>query len=127
MADISKDITIVRDDATREVFLSRMETWCQDNGYDCSVAPDGSLHKPNNLTLVYISFWSWDITTYIADATIKAYKDSKRIGEATFKASNNFNGAKWGDDEKRIGILMQLLFGQVTQEEANQMLAAGQL
>ena len=125
--DMSSVITIVRDDATRGFFLTQMESWCRDNGYDCTVVPDGTQHNPADLTLEYVSRWSWDFRPYLGDATISAYKDKRRVGTARYKASNNLNASKWGDDSRRIEMLLQILVGNVTLKEANSQLSAGNL
>ena len=41
----TKSMTIIEDDATRDVFLASMLAWCNDNGYTCKVALDGSQPK----------------------------------------------------------------------------------
>jgi len=120
-------ITIVRDDATRGIFLSTMETWCLDKGVDCSIVPDGTKHIDDDLTLDYVSRWSWDVTTYISDSTIKAYKNKKRVGTVTFNAPDSLDFDKFGDDDKRIDMMMKLLFGEITEAEANKKLSSGEL
>ena len=122
------EITVVEDNATREVFLNSIESWCFDHSYNCNVVPDGSKHIPEELTLNYVSRWSWDFRTFIGDATIKAYKNRDLVGKVEFKAPNSeFNFDKFGDDVKRIETMMQLLFGLITETEANKKLVSGKL
>lgn len=120
-------ITIVKDEATRSIFLNTMETWCLDNGVDYIVVPDGTKHNPNELTLDYVSRWSWDFSLYIANARISAYKNKKNVGYVEFRAPDSLNTDKFGDDEKRIRAMMQMLFGQITEKEVNQKLSSGEL
>ncbi len=118
------EITVVQDNATREVFLDTIESWCLDNSYECNVVPDRSKHVPEELTINYVSKWSWDLSTFIADAKVKAYKNKTLVGEVEFKAPNSLNTAKYGDDEKRIEAMMQLLFGSMTEADANKKLSS---
>jgi hypothetical protein len=122
-----KEITVVKDDATREVFLNSIESWCLDNSYNCRVVPDRSKHVPEELTLNYVSRWSWDFTTFIADAEIKAYKNTQLVGEVTFLAPNSGNLNKFGNDKKRIKTMVELLFGSITEPEANKKLTTDEL
>jgi hypothetical protein len=122
-----KEITVVKDDATREVFLDSIESWCLDNSYNCTVVPDRSKHVPEELTLNYVSRWSWDFTTFIADAEIKAYKNKQLVGEVTFLAPNSGNLNKFGNDKKRIKTMVELLFGDITEVEANKKLTTDEL
>lgn len=122
-----KEVTVVKDDATREIFLDTIESWCLNENYLCTIVPDRSKHVPEDLTLNYISRWSWDLRTYIADAEIKAYKNKKLVGKVSFDAPNSLNGDKFGNDEKRIETMIQLLFGQIEESDANKKLSAGDL
>lgn len=121
----STNITIVKDDATRAVFLDTMQTWCLDTSHKCTVVSDGTPPNPADLTLTYVSRWSWDLRTFIADAEIKAYKNSQRIGEVEFDAPNSANFDKFGDDDKRIASMMEILFGQQTIEQVQAKIGAG--
>jgi len=122
-----KDITVVKDDATREVFLDTIESWCLDESYECKFVPDRTKHVAEELTLNYVSRWSWDFTTFIADAEIKAYKNKQLVGEVTFKAPNSLDMDKFGDDKKRIKTMVELLFGSIEESEANIKLSDGKL
>ncbi|MDA0128218.1 Sbal_3080 family lipoprotein [Vibrio sp. MarTm2] len=123
----SKEITIVRDDATRDIFLQSMQEWCLDNAHRCKVVNDGTPPEAPELTLTYISRWSWDFSTFIADANIKAYKNDQKVGNVEFKAANNSNPDKWGDDRKRIMAMMDLLFSLSTPEEAQAKIKSGEM
>ena len=114
----TKSMTIIEDDATRDVFLASMLAWCNDNGYTCKVALDGSQPKQDELTLDYVSRWSWDFRTFIADAKISAYKDGARVDTVTFKAPNGLDTEKFGDDTKRIKAMMDILFDKTSPAQA---------
>ncbi len=121
------EITIVRDNATREIFLESMQEWCLDTAHKCTVVSDETPPKSSELTLTYVSRWSWDFRTFIADAKIKAYKNNEKVGEVEFKAPNSANSNKWGDDNKRIIAMMDLLFGRQTVSEAQSKIKSGEM
>ncbi|WP_407334161.1 Sbal_3080 family lipoprotein [Enterovibrio sp. 27052020O] len=123
----TENVTIVKHNATRSVFLDNMLTWCMDEGKQCNVVNEGTPHDVAALTLTYISRWSWDFRTFVADAKIKAYKNSEKVGEVTFKAPNNGNLSKYGDDDKRIQMMMSLLFGEASLSEAQQKIESDQM
>ena len=123
----SQDVTIVKDDATRTIFLDSMQEWCLDEAHKCTVVSDGTPPESSELTLTYVSRWSWDFRTFIADAQIKAYKDNKKVGEVEFKAPNSLSSKKWGDDSKRIITMMDLLFGKQTVSEAQSKISSGEM
>ena len=123
----SKNITIVKDDATRAVFLETMQEWCVETDHTCTVVSDGTPPNPEDVTLTYISRWSWDLITFIADAEVKALKNHYIIGEVDFKAPNSGNFDKYGDDDKRIKSMMEILFGQQTVEEAQAKISSGEI
>ncbi|WP_089138943.1 Sbal_3080 family lipoprotein [Vibrio rumoiensis] len=122
-----KEITIVKDDATRAIFLDTMQEWCLDNAKRCTLVPDGSHPNPSELTLIYVSRWSWDLSTYISDSRINAYKDERKVGEVEFKAPDTINTDKWGDDRKRILMMLDLLFGKQTATEAHSKIESGEI
>ncbi|WP_305372969.1 Sbal_3080 family lipoprotein [Photobacterium leiognathi] len=126
-ANQDSSITIVKDDATRPVFLDSMQSWCLDSNHQCKTVADGSQPKPEELTLTYVSRWSWDFRTFIADATIKAYKNSIKVGEVEFKAPNALNTSKFGDDRKRINTMLELLFGKETVSQAQSKIKSGEI
>ncbi|CZF81251.1 hypothetical protein GCE9029_02496 [Grimontia celer] len=125
-ANQSTEVTIVEHPATRSVFLDNMLTWCMDEGKKCKVANPNTTPDPEALTLTYISRWSWDIRTFVADAKIKAYKNDAQVGEVEFKAPNHATLSKYGDDNKRIQAMMDILFGRISVSEAQQKLSAGE-
>ncbi|PNH91534.1 Sbal_3080 family lipoprotein [Vibrio diazotrophicus] len=123
----SKEITIVKDEATREIFLDSMQEWCLDSAHKCTIVSDGTPPNSSELTLTYVARWSWDFRTFIADAQVKAYKNREKVGEVDFKAPNNTNPDKWGNDKKRIITMMDLLFGKQTVSEAQSNIKSGEM
>ena len=126
-ANQNSSITIIKDDATRPVFLESMRSWCLDSNHQCKTVADDSHPNPEELTLTYISRWSWDFRSFIADATIKAYKNSKKVGEVEFKSPNALNTNKYGDDRKRIDTMLKLLFGKETVSQAQLKIKSGEI
>ncbi|MBT9242792.1 MULTISPECIES: Sbal_3080 family lipoprotein [Vibrio] len=122
-----EQVTIVEDEKTRTVFLDSMLDWCLNNQVKCKVVADGSEHNPEDITLDYVSRWSWDFRTFVADAKISAYQDQQRVGNVEFKAPNSGNFSKFGDDMERIKAMMDILFDKKTAAQATQMIADDQL
>lgn len=123
----STAITIVKDDDTRAIFLDSMQEWCLDTAHKCTVVTDGTQPIPQELTLTYVSRWSWDFRTFIADAKVNAYKNNKKVGEVEFKAPNTATTTKFGDDSKRIESMMKILFGDQTVSEAQEKISTGEI
>ncbi|MCF7495625.1 Sbal_3080 family lipoprotein [Vibrio sp. L5-1] len=122
-----ENITIVEDVKTRSIFLDSMLDWCLNNQVKCKVVADGSEHNPEDITLDYVSRWSWDFRTFVADAKISAYQDQQRIGNVEFKAPNSGNLSKFGDNMERIKAMMDILFDKKTSTQATQMIAEDKL
>lgn len=116
-------VTIVEDVKTRSVFLDSMIDWCLNNQMKCKVVADHTEHNPEEVTLDYVSRWSWDLKTFVADAKISAYQGQERIGNVEFKAPNSANLSKFGDDMARIKAMMDILFDKTTPELATQLIA----
>jgi len=126
-ANTIEKVTIVEDKKTRSVFLDSMLDWCLDNQVKCKIVADGSVHNPEDVTLDYVSRWSWDFRTFVADAKISAYQGQERVGNVEFKAPNSANLSKFGDDMERIKAMMDILFDKKSAKEATQMIADEQL
>ncbi len=112
------DVVIVKDAETREGFLNTMETWLQDNDYTYTVVPDKSQHDLDKLTLEYEGHWGWDLALFLKQAEINAYQNGQRVGEVEFKVPYTANPNKFGNATKRIGFMMDTIFGKKTAEEA---------
>ena len=54
-ANTIEQVTIVEDEKTRAIFLDSMLDWCLNNQVKCKVVADGSEHKPEEVTLDYVS------------------------------------------------------------------------
>ena len=113
-------IVIVNDVKTRPGFQEAMESWLNSRNYNFEVIPDGSEHDPRKLTLEYIGYWSWDLAMYLDEAYIEAFRQGESVAKIEFKAPNSLNLNKIGNAEQRIFNMMELLFGEISIEEANE-------
>lgn len=114
------EVVVVRDDATKRGFLEAIEQWLKDNGYEYTVAPDGSRHDLDKLTIEYIGYWKWDLAIYLSRAEIEAFHEGQRVGRVEYRAPNTLNTNKFGTGADRIAHMMDVLFGKTSAEEATQ-------
>ncbi len=115
----SPEIFLIRDKETRSGFQNAMVDWLISHNYKFVLAPDGSEHDLDKLSLEYVGLWSWDMAIFLADARITAYHKGQRVGEVKYKASNNFNFSKFGTGEERVKSMMDVLFGKISIDEVN--------
>lgn len=123
----TNELTIIEDEATRAIFLDTIQDWCMSSGRSCKVTEDQSQPKEDELTLKYVSRWSWDFKTFMADAKISAYKNKQIVGNVSFDAPNASNFTKYGDASERIKAMLNVLFGELSDSEANQLIKDGEL
>jgi hypothetical protein len=115
-----EEIVIIHDEKTREIFQESMEDWLIEHKYKYVVVPEDSKHDLQKLTLEYVGYWGWDLSMYLKQAYIKAFHEGQRVAKVEFKAPDSLNPNKWGDESKRIGYMMDVLFGEISPTEANQ-------
>lgn len=118
ITNIKPEVVIVQDNDTRAGFLDTIKVWLQDNNYSYIISPDNSKHDLNKLTIEYEGHWGWDLALYLKDAEIKAYQGGQRVGDIKFKVPYTANPNKFGNASKRIGFMMDTLFGQMTPDQA---------
>tara|TARA_R110001583_G_scaffold193745_1_gene362855 strand:+ start:205 stop:681 length:477 start_codon:yes stop_codon:yes gene_type:complete len=111
-------VVIINDEKTREGFQKTMESWLDKHNFNYTTSSDGSKHDLEKLTLEYEGHWGWDLALYMNDAYIEAFQNGQRVGKVEFKAPNSLNGNKFGNAEERIGYMMSVLFGRMTEENA---------
>lgn len=116
--NLKPDVVIIKDNETRSGFLDTIEHWLQENDYSYIVAPDRSKHELSKLTLEYEGHWSWDLALFLKNAEIDAYQNGQRVGEVQFKVPYTANPNKFGNASKRIGFMMDTLFGKITPDQA---------
>lgn len=116
--NVKPEVVIVKDNATREGFLTTMEQWLQKNEFSYVVVPEQSKHDLEKLTLEYEGRWSWDLALFLSHADIQAYQGGQRVGKVEFKVPYTANPNKFGDASERIGLMMDTLFGRMTAKEA---------
>ena len=124
-AQTTTPVVVVRDDATKRGFLETIENWLSANGYAYDVAPDGSGHDPEKLTLEYVGDWAWDLALYLQDAQIDAYKGGRKIAGVRYHVPKvTLNPNKFSVASERISMMLDVLFGKISAAEArNKMLA----
>jgi hypothetical protein len=109
--DKAKSVNIITNAKTREGFLETMISWLGDNGYQYNVLPEGSSTNEQDWVLTYNGQWSWDITIYMAKATIKAYKNGVFSGESTYSSTKGgFSLKKFSKADEIINKMMEKLF-----------------
>ena len=64
------------------------------------------------------------LALYLKNAYLDAFQNGQRVGEIGFEAPNSLNLSKFGDAEERIGYMMSLLFGHMTEDEANKAISS---
>jgi hypothetical protein len=112
------EVVIIQNEKTRELFQEAIEDWLIENNYKYVVAPEDSKHDLQKLSIEYIGYWGWDLSTYLKQAYIKAYYEGQRVAKVEFKAPDTLNPHKWGDEAQRIGYMMDVLFGKISVSEA---------
>lgn len=112
------DVLSINDAETRDGFQSAVEKWLKNNKKNYVVEPEGSLHDPEKLTIEYVGYWKWDIALFMNESDIEAFYKGQRVSKVSFRAPNSLNANKWGDAEERIGLMLDIMFGEKTAEEA---------
>lgn len=112
-------VVVIEDAETREGFRKTIENWLQKNNYQYSISPDGSKHNQDILTIEYVGHWNWDLALYLSRAKIEAFHQGQRVGEVTYKAPNTLNTNKFSNAEERIEYMLEVLFGKISDIEAN--------
>jgi len=114
------EILSINDHETRDSFQYAVEKWLADNRYTYVVKPEYSRYDPEKVTIEYVGYWSWDIALYLSSAEVEAFYKGKSVSKVIFKAPNSLNTNKWGVAEARIGLMLDILFGKLTAQEATE-------
>ncbi|MBA1147115.1 hypothetical protein H0Z60_08570 [Ectothiorhodospiraceae bacterium WFHF3C12] len=121
---VTKEVVVIRDDATKRGFLEAIEHWLAEHQYDYTVAPDGSKHDLDKLTIEYVGYWKWDLAIYLSRAEIEMFHGGQRVGRVNYRAPNTLNTNKFGTGSDRVAYMMDVLFGKMTPEEATEVVNA---
>ena len=70
------------------------------------------------LVLEYEGKRGWDLALYLKRTYIKAFDGNSKVGSVNFDVPYTANPAKFGKGETRINYMMDVLFGEMTAEEA---------
>ncbi len=105
-------INIIENPDTMPGFLAAMKSWLDSHGYNYNILPrDGD--RAHGWVLTYNGEWTWDITIYMAKATINAFKDGVETGYATYNVQGggmSMNLSKWRNAKETIKKMMSNLF-----------------
>ena len=115
-------IIVVKDSATRDGVLREIEKWFFENGYDATVVDSLTQVKHENFVMTYNARWGWDIATYMRLVEMKIFKDQTVVGSLKFDSVEYGGIDKFGDAETRLKILLDVLFGKITREQAEKLL-----
>lgn len=108
----SRTIHIVEDPNVRASFLKSMQDWLYQHKYDVNVLAPNSEIAHDEWTLTYHALWSWDLTIFLAEATICAFNKGIFAGEAKYLAPNSNTFSKYRKAEKTIHAMMDMLFSE---------------
>jgi len=115
-------IFVVNHSATRAGVLREIEKWFSENGYDAKVVESQTQVNPENFVMTYSARWGWDIGTYMRLVEMRVMKNSDVVGSLSFDSVEYGGIDKFGDAETRLKILLDVLFGKLTREEAEKKL-----
>ena len=118
----SKTVAILEDEPTRNGVLGVITKWFSDNGFNSSVIQSASEVKPDDYVFSYRAHFGWDLAIYMRTAALKVKSKGKTLGALNFDALQYGGFGKFGDTEKRLRILLDVLFGKITREEADKLL-----
>jgi len=110
------EVQIIQDAETRESYLDAVTGWMDQNGYKYEVDAEGTKHDNEKVTVEYIGRWHWDLATYMSYSQMTGFNDGGSIGTVSFSAGNL--PSKFGSAEKRIQLMLDVLFGRKTVAEA---------
>ena len=116
------EILSIDDHETRDAFQDAVEQWLTTNGYTYIVKPEYSKHDPEKIVIEYEGYWAWDLTMYLRHAEIEAFYKGQSLSKIIYKIPNGLNLNKFGDAEERIGLMLDILFGKITAQEATEKL-----
>lgn len=117
------EVVIIKDLETKIGFLHAIESWLEKHKYNYTIAGDDSKHDLDKLTLEYTGIWRWDLAIFLNKAEIEAFHNGQRVGESEYIAPNNLNMNKYCNAEERIYYLMDIIFGEISANEATKQIS----
>ena len=118
----TKAILILKDEATREGVLPIIVAWFKENNFNATVINALNEINPDDYIFTYRAWWGWDLKTYMRKVEMAVKSKGETLGRLQFDALQYGGFGKFGDTEKRLRILLDVLFGKITVEEANKLL-----
>ena len=116
------EISIVRDEPTRELVHPILEEWFSENDYVFNVIEHKEDPKASDYVFTYRAWFGWDMKQYMRSVEMELYKKGESIGYVEFDAIQYGAFGKFGDTTARLKTLLDTLFNKITQDQANQLL-----
>lgn len=111
----AKTIVIIKNASTKEGFLNAVTDWLAKNDYKYTVVEPGE-NKLSDFewALDYYGTWRWDVSIFLDDASIRAFKDGEEVGYAKYNVGikGGYNLSKWRSAEETIFKMLDNLFGK---------------
>lgn len=111
-------VLVINDAETRDGFQHAVEGWLDSEEIQYVVKPEGVEHDPQQLTIEYVGYWSWDLALFLSRAEIEAFYQGQRVSKITYNAPSTLHTAKFGDAEERIKLMLDVMFAHKSLEEA---------
>jgi len=119
---VPQKVVILEDKRTKHGVLDTLVKWFSENKYSATVVGSLSEVKPEDYVLSYRAWWGWDLATYMRRANMEVKLKEETLGKLKFDALQYGGFGKFGDTEGRLKILLDVLFGKITREEADKRL-----
>lgn len=108
---LAPEICMISSPGVRQGFTEAYSRSLQRKGFTIRVLPAGSSPSICPLSTSYIGTWKWDLALYMRNADIEVFENGRRVGRATYDASNGSGRLdKFIDAESKINELTDQLF-----------------
>lgn len=111
-------VLVINDAETRDGFQHAVEGWLDSEEIRYVVKPEGVEHDPQQLTIEYVGYWSWDLALFLSRAEIEAFYQGQRVSKITYNAPSTLHTAKFGDADERIKLMLDVMFANKSLQEA---------
>lgn len=115
-------ILLINDAETRDGFQHAVEGWMNSKEIKYVVKPEGVDHDPQQLTIEYVGYWSWDLALFLSRAEIEAFYKGQRVSKISYNAPSTLHTAKFGNADERIALMLDIMFAKRSIEEATEKL-----
>ncbi|MBF0265896.1 MAG: hypothetical protein HQL46_11555 [Gammaproteobacteria bacterium] len=122
VSDIPQSIIILKDIPTRESVIPVFKEWFKDNGYNSRIVETLDETNPDDYVFSYRANWGWDLALYMRNVEMKLRRKGVTLGSVNFDALQYGGFGKFGSGKERLKILLDVLFGKISREQANNLL-----